>query len=66
MLAGVVTIGKPFPRHGGFYAAIKKILQRERENPVPNGREMIDDFRLRGSRPCRRMGGPVTKGGWRT
>ena len=28
----------------------------EQENPASNGREMIDDFRLRGSRPCRRMG----------
>ena len=30
------------------------------------GREMIDDFRLRGSRPCRHMGGHLTKEGWRT
>ena len=28
--------------------------------------EMIDDFRLRGSRTWRRMGGHLTKGGWRT
>ena len=37
-----------------------------RKNPASNGREMIDDFRLRGSRTWRRMGGPLTRGGWRT
>ena len=44
---------------------MERIDQLEQENPVSNGREMIDDFRLPGSRPWRRMGGPVTKGGWR-
>ena len=52
--------------HGGFSAAaVKKVLQWEQENLASNGREMIDDFRLRGSRPCRRMGGPLSDGGWR-
>ena len=37
----------------------------EQENPAPNGREMIDDFRLRGSRPWRRINAPLTKTGWR-
>ena len=27
---------------------------------------MIDDFYLRGSRPCRHMGGLLTNGVWRT
>ena len=48
MLAGVVAIGKPFPRHGGFNTAIKKILQREQENPASIGSEMIDDFQVPG------------------
>ena len=39
----------------------KPVLQRERENPSSNGREMIDDFRLRGSRTWRRMDGPPKK-----
>jgi hypothetical protein len=43
-----------------------KIDQWKQENPASNGREMIDDFRLRGSRPCRHMGGHPTNGGWRT
>ena len=41
------------------------IVQWEQENPASNGREMIDDFRLRGSRTCRRMGVPLSDGGWR-
>ena len=32
----------------------------------PDGRGMIDDFRLWGSRPCRRKGGPSTQGEWLT
>ena len=53
-------------RHGGLNVAIKKIVQWAQETPTSNGREMIDHFRLRGSRRWRHMGGPVTKGGWRT
>ena len=45
---------------------MEQIDQWEQENPASNGREMIDDFRLRGSRTWRRMGGPLTRGGWRT
>ena len=45
---------------------MEKIVQWEQENPTSNGREMIDDFRLPGSRTWRHMGGPVTKGGRRT
>ncbi len=41
---------------------MEKIVQREQEDPVSNGREMIDDYRLLGSRPCRHMGGHLTKG----
>ena len=53
-------------RHGGFDVVMEKIDQWEQENPASNGHEMIDRFRLRGSRPCRHMGGHLTKGGWRT
>ena len=53
-------------RHGGFDAAIEKINRFEQATPASNGRGMIDDFRLRGSRPCRHMGGHLTKEGWRT
>ena len=52
-------------RHGGFSAAVKKVLQWKQENPASNDREMIDDFRLRGSRTCRRMGVTLSDGGWR-
>ncbi len=45
---------------------MEKIVQREQESPASNGRDMIDDFRLRGSRTWRRMGGHLTKGGWLT
>ena len=55
-----------FERHDGLSVVMEKIVQREQENPASNGREMIDDFRLRGSRTWRRMGGPLTRGGWRT
>ena len=53
-------------RHAGLDAVTEKTVQREQEYPGLNGREMIDDFRLRGSRPCRRMGDTATKVGWRT
>ena len=52
-------------RDGGLDVVMKKIIQWEQENPAFNGRERIDDFRLRGSRPCRHMGGHLTKGGRR-
>ena len=48
-------------RHGGFNAVVKKILQGEQENPVPKGRGSIDDFRLWGSRRCRRIGDTATR-----
>ncbi len=48
-------------RHGGFNAVVKKILQWEQENPVPKGRGSIDDFRLWGSRRCRRIGDTATR-----
>ena len=53
-------------RHNGLSVLMEKIVQREQENPASNGREVIDDFRLRGSRRCRRMGDPLTKGRWCT
>ena len=52
-------------RHGRFSAAtVRKVLEWEQENPAAKGREMIDDFRLRGSRPCRHIHAPLKKGGW--
>ena len=53
-------------RHAGLDPVMEKIVQWEQETPATNGRRMIDDSRLRGSRPCRHMGGHLTKGGWRT
>ena len=65
MRAGVVTIGKPFPRHGGFNAALKKINQLKQAMPEHQGLGMIDDFRLWGSRRCRQTDTPPTKPRWR-
>ena len=45
---------------------MEKIDQWEQEDPLSDGLEMIDDSRLRGSRPCRHMGGHLTNGVWRT
>ena len=50
-------------RHASLNVVMEKIDQSEQENPASNGRGMIDDSRLRGSRPCRHMGGHLTKGG---
>ena len=50
-------------RHGGLDVVMEKIAQWEQETPATNGRRMIDDFRLWGSRPCRHMGGHLTNGG---
>ena len=52
-------------RQGGFDAVVQKINQSEQKRPPSNGRGMIDDFHLWGSRTCRRMGGYLTRGGWR-
>ena len=53
-------------RHGGLGVVMEKIVQWEQEDPASNGRDMIDDFRLRGSRTWRRMGGHLSDGGWLT
>ena len=53
-------------RYGGLNAALRKMNELARESPLSNGRGMIDDFRLWGSRRCRRKGGPLTQGGWAT
>ncbi len=45
-------------RYGGLNPALRKIAQLAQESPVSNGRGMIDDFHLWGSRRCRRKGGP--------
>ena len=51
-------------RYGGLNAALKKINQLKQETPALNGRGMIDDFHLWGSRRCRRIHAPLTKAGW--
>lgn len=48
-------------RHGGLDVVMEKINQWEQENPASNGRVMIDDFRLPGSRTWRRMGETATR-----
>ncbi len=53
-------------RHGGLGVVMEKIDQWEQEDPASNGRDMIDDFRLPGSRTWRRMGGHLSDGGWLT
>ena len=50
-------------RHGGFDAAVKKVLQSEQETASSNDRGMIDDFHLWGSSRCRRMGVTLSEGG---
>ena len=42
---------------------MEKIVQREQETPTSNGRQIIDDFSLRGSRTWRHMGGHLSKEG---
>ena len=51
--------------HAGLDPVMEKINQSEPERPTSNGREMIDDFRLRGSRTCRGMDAPLRNEGWR-
>ena len=43
--------------HGGFDVVMEKVDHWEQEDPAPNGRERIDDFRLAGSRTWRLRGG---------
>ena len=51
-------------RHDGLSVVMEKIDQWEQENPASDGRDMINDFRLRGSRTWRRMHASLTKEGW--
>ena len=51
-------------RYGGLNAALKKINQLTQATPEPQGLGMIDEFRLWGSRRCRRMHAPLKNGGW--
>ena len=53
-------------RHSGLDAVVDTIDQAEEKTAASAGAGSIDDFRLRGSRTWRRMGGPLTRGGWRT
>ena len=50
--------------YGGLDAAMRKLHQLEQQSPNINGFGMIDEFRLWGSRRCRRMHAPPTKEGW--
>ena len=52
-------------RHGGWDAAVKKVLQTEQEAGSLDDRGMIDDFRLWGSRRCRQTNAPPKKPRWR-
>ena len=45
-------------RHGGFDAAVKKVLEVEEQSTSNNDPGMIDDFRLWGSRRCRQTHAP--------
>ncbi len=47
--------------NGGLNAALKKINQLKQATPEPQGLGMIDDFRLWGSKRCRRTHAPLTK-----
>lgn len=49
--------------HGGFDVVMEKVVQWEQEDPAPNGRQSIHDFRLAGSRTWRRRGVRLTKVG---
>ena len=53
-------------RHGGLDSMVDKIDLADEETAASAGAGMIDNFRLRGSRTCRHMGGHLTNGGWRT
>ena len=41
-------------RHSGLDVVMEKVIQQEQVNPASNGRELIDDFRLRRRRATRR------------
>ena len=53
-------------RHGGLDAVVDKIDQVEEETAAKAGAGWIDDFRLWGSRRCRRINAPLKKTWWRT
>ena len=53
-------------RYGVLDAVVDTIDQAEEKTAASAGAGSIDDFRLWGSRRWRRMGGPLTRGGWRT
>ena len=53
-------------RHDGLSVVMEKLDQWEQENPASNGRGMIDDFRLWGSRRWSRTNAPPKKPRWRT
>ena len=47
-------------RHGGFDAAVKKILEVEEQSTSNNDPGMIDDFRVWQSNRCRQTGAPLS------
>ena len=50
-------------RHAGLDAVMEKTVQREQEDPGLNERDMIDDFRLRGSRTWPQKDVHLSEGG---
>ena len=50
-------------RHGGFDAAVKKVLQSEQDAASSDGQGMIDNFHLWGSNRCQQMGVHLSEGG---
>ena len=48
-------------RHGGLDVVVDKIDQAEEETAAMAGGGMIDDFRLWGSKRCRRINAPPNK-----
>ena len=53
-------------RHAGLDVVMEKIDQWEQENPASNGRGMIDNFHLWGSRRWSRTNAPPKKPRWLT
>ena len=50
-------------RHGGFDAAVNKVLQSEQDTASSDDQGMIDAFHLWGSSRCRQMGRHLSDGG---
>ena len=64
MLAGVVTIGNPFPRHGGFDAVVKNIIQWAQETPPPRAAKWSTISASGGQADAVRSVSTFQTGGW--